>query len=340
MRLAKRVLPLVPLVLLAGAAVPSRTERLAALPEEERAWLTEFVAPIILPDEEKLFLELTEQYQRDEFKQDFWQRREQPGLALPLGPGYRERYEELRRLADETYDGWREDAGRMVLRLGEPAAISKLEGCNDSVGGTPFRDLEVWTYQLQKSIGRSVTRYMFYRRAPLLPRKLWTIGVADSDVFAPGAVCRSFESLAGECSPRASGNCCSHACEVYQVYQEIRSRQGSQAGGTIEYASLSRPPEISTEGLERFRNKWASLADPKARPIPIAGAPAVTPTPEPKHRLSGEEMRDRILKLEPRYLQWLEVAGPLMAYDDLSTFLQLTPKEKDRYMREFLKKRA
>ena len=96
---------------------------LRALPEEDRRWLTELVEPIILPDEKRLFLELTEPYQREQFREEFWQRRELPGLPPPLGPGYRHRYEELRELADREYDGWREDAGRMVLRWGEPAAI-------------------------------------------------------------------------------------------------------------------------------------------------------------------------------------------------------------------------
>jgi hypothetical protein len=55
---------------------PSRKQRIAALPEEERKWLTEFVEPIILPDEEKLFLELTQPHHREMFKKEFWERRE------------------------------------------------------------------------------------------------------------------------------------------------------------------------------------------------------------------------------------------------------------------------
>ncbi len=103
----------------------SESERVKALPEEERQWLTEFVAPIILEEERKTFLDLQAPYQREVFKREFWERRELPDLPFPLGPGYRFRYEELRRLADEKYDGWRQDAGRMVLRWGEPASILK-----------------------------------------------------------------------------------------------------------------------------------------------------------------------------------------------------------------------
>jgi hypothetical protein len=97
----------------------SEAQRIRALPEDDRRWLTEFAAPILLPEERKVFLELTESYQREVFKGDFWARRENPGLPPPLGPGYRDRYAELRRAADEKYDGWRQDArapSRPLLR--------------------------------------------------------------------------------------------------------------------------------------------------------------------------------------------------------------------------------
>src|SRR5688572_21534825 len=84
----------------ATAPEPSRKDRIAALPAEERKWLTEYVAPIILPDEEALFLKLTEPQQRERFKDAFWKRREKEGLEYPMGPGYRRLYEELRQLAD------------------------------------------------------------------------------------------------------------------------------------------------------------------------------------------------------------------------------------------------
>jgi len=68
---------------------PSESERIKALPDEERQWLTEFVAPIILDEEKKSFLDLEAPYQREVFKREFWERRELPDLPSPLGPGYR-----------------------------------------------------------------------------------------------------------------------------------------------------------------------------------------------------------------------------------------------------------
>src|SRR5439155_7139613 len=155
--------------LTAGAAGPTipklsnkeRAERLRLLPEEDRQWLEDLVRPIILPDEKDFFLLLTQPHEREIFKEEFWKRRERSGLVFPLGPGYRRRYEELLRLADEKYDGRREDAGRMVIVHGEPASINALEDCQDM-----FRDLQVWTYRGPTAGNSGELQYFFYRRAP------------------------------------------------------------------------------------------------------------------------------------------------------------------------------
>src|SRR5262249_17762380 len=155
-----------------------------ALSDEERKWLEEFIAPIILPEERKVYLELTEPYQREQFKQAFWERRERTGLPAPLGPGYRYRYQELRDLADTKYDGWHTDAGRMVLRWGEPASVL-APACPDET----FRDVEVWTYTNIGNSGRGTAHYIFYRPTSGAPRKLWSVLDRQSDLLLPNS-CR------------------------------------------------------------------------------------------------------------------------------------------------------
>ena len=160
----------------------SKKAALEAMPDEERKWLTEYVAPIIMPDEEKLFLELTEPHQREVFKEDFWQRRERQNLPPPMGPGYRQRYEELWHLAESEYDGWRQDAGRMVLRFGEPASILKFEGCEAT-----FMALELWIYP--NFAGRQSTAPAWTARARTcsssFERSSWKVGSRGS---CPGPV--------------------------------------------------------------------------------------------------------------------------------------------------------
>lgn len=347
----------------AGALLPTEAERIKALPEEERRWLTEFVAPIILPEERRVFLELTEQYQREFFKRDFWERRELDGLNPPLGPGYRERYAELRRLADEKYDGWRADAGRMVLRWGEPDSILSPRCAGEDV----FFDLEVWTYGSAKQAASG--RHILYRPADRAPRKLWTVAdeiepsqgrkteVRDFEPpFRPNSCRWTMKSLRDDCASGSPGcNVCLDLCEVYRAYQEIRHRQGSKAGSAAELGKLFEARAISTEGLDRQKNRWASASNPNAKPLRVentaisptpssaaaasVAAPAATPTPEPIHDLSDEEIRERLLALERPYREWLDYATPLLTREQLSRFLQLSSAEKDRFIREFWKKR-
>src|SRR5207237_8020419 len=77
------------------AVPPTDEDRIKALSDEERHWLTEFVAPILLPEEKRIFLDLTEQYQREAFKLDFWARSEGWDLAQALGTGHADRVREL-----------------------------------------------------------------------------------------------------------------------------------------------------------------------------------------------------------------------------------------------------
>jgi GWxTD domain-containing protein len=336
-RTASRIVLLFAAVLFAaGSASPSRKEQLAALPEEERAWLTDFVAPIILPEEEKLFLELTEQYQFEAFKEDFWERRERQGLRFPLGPGYRDRYSELRKKADAEYDGSREDAGRMVLARGEPGNIRKFEACNATTGSNTFRDLEVWTYN-DGSSGQGATRYMFYRRTSVSPRKLWTLGVPDSDVLGPGSCRKKLEELSLDCPPGRRGDpCfganCQEACEVYWIYSEIRGRQGSRAGAEMEYAQALKPAEISTEGLEAQRKHWAASSDAKAKPLAV-----VTPV-APARPVSKKE---HLAALPEEERAWLtSFVAPIILPDEEKLFLELTEQyQRDVFKRSFWERR-
>jgi GWxTD domain-containing protein len=335
----------------AAVKPPSQSARIKALPDEERQWLTEFVAAIILDEEKKTFLELAESYQREIFKEDFWQRREQPGLPIPLGPGYRYRYQELWELANSKYDGWREDAGRMVLRWGEPAAI-----LTPRCGGEDlFHDLEVWTYNLGPN-GRTTTRFIFYRPHSGLPRKLWTLADSEEHLFVFNKCRKVLKDLWQDCPPgNPKDPClmCDDRCEVYKAYREILARQGNGAGAMIEQAMVFKPPEVSTEGLERLKARWATTSDPHAKKIGVEGpstapppdtsgasTPSSTPTPEPRHKLTPDEIRERILRLEPKYRSWLDMAGPLLTEEDLSRFLQLSPGEKDQFIREFWKRRS
>jgi len=354
----------------------SKKAALEAMPDEERQWLTEYVAPIIMPEEEKIFLELTEPHQREIFKEDFWARRERSGLNRPLGPGYRQRYEELRQLADSQYDGWHQDAGRMVVRFGEPAAIQKFDGCD-----TVFKDLELWIYP-QFAGHQSTWKFFFYRPNPQTPRKLWTTGTADSDVFAINSCRKRFSDLQYDCTPTQGDRCfapvCSGACDAYKAWSEISARQGSQMGGFSELAKLLQPEPISTEGIERVRDRFAGIATPGAKTIdvqgpsgtvpaapdsagaakpgaapgtpaapttsaaPAAGGKPATTGPAPLHRkLSPKEVRELTSKLDQKYRDFVELVDLIITPEEREVFLQIADSyQKDKFIDAFWRRRS
>jgi Ca-activated chloride channel family protein len=333
-----------------AAHEPSRKERIAALPEEERQWLTDSVAPIILPEEERLFLKLAEPHQREIFKEAFWARREREGLEFPMGPGYRRRYEERRRAADEKYDGWRNDAGRLVIRFGEPASIEELQACK-----LTFKDLEIWTYNRIGHGVKGTTRHFFYRRGPQQPRVLWTYGTPDSAVFHPGSCRKTFEELGKDCVALEKGDpcratVCMEGCEVYATYNEIRARQGTPLAGEGEHGKLVATPEVSLEDLSQLEQRFASVANAGARPIsvgamsgvvpasnvqtspPVAAAAAPAREPSKKERLAALPEDDR---------KWLtEFVAPIIQPEEETLYLQLTePHQRETFKEAFWARR-
>ena len=365
---ARAALPLLFAALLLGAPTPGRAagpsekERLAALPEDDRKWLTVYVAPIILPEERKAFLELTEPHEREAFKEQFWQRREQQNLPSPMGPGYRERYEELRQLVESQYDGWPHDAALMVLRFGEPSSINTLSDCSET-GQPTFRGLEIWTYPNSGGFGNG-RRYFFYRRTPQDARRLWTVGTSDSEIFLPGACYTSFQALVVACSNLPKACTCASACEAYRAWTEISSRQGSQTGAMSELGQLSQPQAVSLEGVDAIKQKSANSSDPNAKKIGVEGpsgaapaapgssaqpapaaksaaqASAATPAPV-RRKLSRKEIQELTEHEPPKYREFLEFVDLIMTDEERQVFLQIgADYEKDKFIEAFWKRRS
>jgi GWxTD domain-containing protein len=142
------VLLLVAISLLAAA--PAR----AALDKEAKKWL-EGVAPLILPDEQKLYEGLKDKNDQLEFQKIFWARRD-----LDLGTPENEfqaQYEAARAEADQRFKvvgkpGSVTDCGRVFILLGEPAEVKKDSGLVGEVG-LGGRNPETWRYRGERFSG-------------------------------------------------------------------------------------------------------------------------------------------------------------------------------------------
>ena len=338
-------------------------QRIKALPEEERQWLEDYVAPIILPEEKNLFVQLTEPHQREIFKEDFWKRREQPGLPEPLGPGYRNRYEQFREAAATVYGGLSSDTGRMVVLHGEPAGIQEFTDCNNV-----FRDLALWTYSGSKpgSGLHSEIRYLFYRPSGNSgPWRLWLPMLPDKEILLPSSclntiaeACRQAgtpgtPSIDTFCPRNAVPQTCDRACAIVRIIAGIRL----QGDGTA-LAAISAPPQVNVEGIEKLAERFSTVGDPTAKPLTIEGpsgaavvpaSPSAkvsdqTPTagPAPAHRkLSRKEIRQLTDALPQKYKQFLELVEIIITPEEREIFLEIQQDyQRDKFIDSFWKRRT
>jgi len=316
---------------LRAAEEPPRNESVtpAPLSKEEREWATEIVAPLLTAEEKKLYLGLGTPAERTSFRDEFWILRERDGLRPPFGPGFRSDYMRRLEAADETYGGWKTDAGRIVLALGEPAAVVSID-CPST-----FRPIEIWT-MLPTALGNRPPTLIFYRNFTAGPLKLW------SPILGSGALLSAAASLqapdpassrselqriyALRCGDRSPDVPCEHECDLLWPTVISMENQGDLgASMTLEkLAVLPTPPEGD---WNRWRSRFVggTVSPSPAPPLPAGkdAAPqkeSVTPSP-----LSQEE-RD-----------WAtDVVAPLLTPEEKKIYMDLpTPAGRSSFRDEF-----
>jgi len=141
----KAISPGFAVALVLFAALPlAADDRVDALSEDHRAWLTEEVIYIISPDEREVFLNLQTKEEQDLFMEAFWDRRD-PNPATLENEFAKEHYRRLehamRVLGREApRAGWKTDRGKHYIILGEPAEVQRYYGNNEVV------EMELWLY--------------------------------------------------------------------------------------------------------------------------------------------------------------------------------------------------
>lgn len=123
---------------------PSEKERIAALPERHRVWLTEEVPYLITDREKRVFLTLESELARKSFMDAFWRKRD----LNPSTPENEFREEHYRRLdyvnkwfgRDTFREGWQTDRGHYYILLGQPRSIQNYEARDE------IYPSELWFY--------------------------------------------------------------------------------------------------------------------------------------------------------------------------------------------------
>jgi GWxTD domain-containing protein len=130
-----------------------------------KKWLDEDVIYIITPEERQAFMQLSNDEERDNFIEAFWQRRD-PTPDTPENEYKEEHYQRIA-YANEHFaagvPGWKTDRGRIYITYGKPDEIDshpsggQYERPIDEGGGQtstyPFED---WRYRYLEDIGQEV----------------------------------------------------------------------------------------------------------------------------------------------------------------------------------------
>ncbi len=135
------------------------------LSQTYKRWLNEDVVYIITPEELTAFKQLSNDEERDQFIEQFWQRRD----PTPDTPENEYREEHYRRIAEANekfpagIPGWKTDRGRIYIIWGPPDEIERhptggnYERPMEEGGGTtstfPF---EEWRYRNMEGVGQDV----------------------------------------------------------------------------------------------------------------------------------------------------------------------------------------
>ncbi|MFZ0922351.1 MAG: GWxTD domain-containing protein, partial [Candidatus Acidiferrales bacterium] len=130
-----------------------------------REWLNGPVSYIITPEERSAFLHLETNEERENFIENFWERRNpDPGSADNT---YKEDYYERIAYANEHYSsgipGWKTDRGRISLMWGKPDDVEThpsggpyTRPADEGGGETSTYPFEDWTYRYLPGIGENV----------------------------------------------------------------------------------------------------------------------------------------------------------------------------------------
>lgn len=130
-----------------------------------RKWLEEDVAYIITAEERRAFLQLTTNEEREQFIENFWQRRN----PTPESGENDFKEEHYRRIAyaDEHYasgiPGWKTDRGRTYIIWGPPDSVESHPSggaydrpAEEGGGETSTYPFEIWNYRYLEGIGQNV----------------------------------------------------------------------------------------------------------------------------------------------------------------------------------------
>ncbi len=221
-----------------------------------KKWLDEDVVYIIMPDEKAAFKQLSNDEERDNFIEAFWQRRD-PTPDTPENEFKEEHYRRIE-YANEHFaaglPGWKTDRGRMYIMWGPADEVEShpsggmYERPEDQGGGqTTTFPWETWRYRYLEGVGQEVI--MEFVDTCMCGDFHYTMDPGEKDAMAhvPGAGESDLEAMGmrnrtdrGTASGLFTG----------PTGMDPTATQNKEFDVLEQYAKLNAPPPIKFKDLE------------------------------------------------------------------------------------------
>jgi GWxTD domain-containing protein len=226
------------------------------LDSQYKKWLDQDVVYIISPEERSAFLHLSTNEEREQFIEQFWQRRK-PDPDSPENTFKEEHYRRIA-YANERFasgiPGWRTDRGKIYIMWGpadeiesHPSGGSYDRPANEGGGQTSTYPFEQWRYRYLEGIGNDVI--LEFVDPSMTGEFHLTMDPSEKDalLYVPGAGLTQMESM-GLASKTARFN----NTDGTHLAQPIGGRleQDSEFSRLERYAKVQQAPPVKFKDLE------------------------------------------------------------------------------------------
>src|SRR6202045_1634004 len=225
-----------------------------------RKWLDEDVRWIITDQEKSAFMQLSNDEERDQFIEAFWQRRD----PTPDTEENEYKEEHYRRIAyaNEHFaagiPGWKSDRGRIYIMYGpadevdsHPSGGSYERPMEEGGGETSTFPFETWRYRYLEGIGQEVI--IEFVDSCMCGNYHMTIGRSEKDAlkYTPNAGLTLYEQMGmSSKADRFSGG----GLEQLGAGPNSSQQQTKQFDRLEQFAKLQAPPPVKFKDLEEIVN--------------------------------------------------------------------------------------
>jgi GWxTD domain-containing protein len=220
-----------------------------------RRWLEEDVVYIISDEERRTFLQLSTNEEREQFIEQFWQRRNPD----PESPDNAFKEEHYRRIAfvnirySSGFPGWRTDRGRIYITWGPPDEVDRHPNAGayerkpeEGGGSTTAYPFEDWRYHHLEGIGEDII--VEFVDPTMTGEYHLTADPCEKDALAKTGAGPTLTEALGESTKSSRGiNTDGSSCGKSQLFEPTAAAAFERIS---QYAKIQSTPPVKFKDLE------------------------------------------------------------------------------------------